>query len=335
MSHPEGFHRHFSPHYSNIPVHEAVIVINTLNVQDAKDIEYLCNLYSITYHTSRSNGTAGKGKNCLLETFIASKDEYCVMIDGDDYITPAGYEMYKRIAAAQTVPDAVCLTAQSAYVMEGSPWEPMIRPQRVFAAPKDAVDYDATETMLRSTNSDEESVQLYLDYHKEYYSQQQKYCEGVDLHNRVVFYSRKAAEYTFCEESQVGEDTLHFYTLKDAHMRGEIVMVVNVECPATYIYNRKDPRTSVVYKVTKGYQYWNWMGEYNEKVRKLEEEGKLHEDSLPVLFFNYEEIPNMNDLGTEGGVEFEENGLSIILPANSSPKSIDSLLFKYGRSKEK
>lgn len=334
-SDPDGFYRHFSPDYANLSPDEVDVVINTLSMENEKDLIHLCKVYNVNYHVTRSNGTPGRGKNSLLKIFLDSEYDYAVLIDGDDYLTPHGVELYKRIAGLANVPDAICLKHQGGYVFEGSPWEPRIAKGRQFKIDPENVDYEQTAKHLRQNNPDEDCVQDYLQYHKDFYEKTAKYGEGLDTHNRVVFYSKKAAEFQFCENTFVGEDILHFYNLKLQHMNGHIVVVSHVEEPCTYVYNRRDPRKSSIYKITKGFQFWNWMKDFNDKVSNLEEMNMVFEEPLPTVYLKYEEPPNLDDFGINGPCTFEKNGLEIQMPAHTCPSSIESLVIKYGRRKEK
>lgn len=330
-SKPEKLYRHFSDKYSNLDATQAEVVINTTVQRDMDDLVFLCKALGVQYHITESNGTPGKGKNELLKIFLESDNRFCVMVDGDDYLTPFGVQTYTNVASYDNVPDVICLTKQHGVTMIGSPWEPQYQADLVFEAPENEVDYQATyRQLLETTGGDEENAQRYVEYHQEFYSTQQKYCEGDDTHNRVVFLSRKAAEYRFLENIPIGEDTLHFYHLKNAHMNNELVCVVNIEKPATYVYDKMDIRDSTLYKETKGFKYWEWMDKFNKTVKDLESAGILHEDPLPQIFFNYKEIPEMNDLGIADPILFDKNGVGIYLPAHTSPSSVDDLLFAHG-----
>ncbi len=338
MSDPAGIFRHFSPHYSGLLPSEVEIVINTKDSTKERDLVHLCQLYQVKYHVTESNGKAGKGKNELLKIFLESDNQYCVQIDGDDYLTPHGVQFYKNIVKGKRVPDAICLAHQGGLTLVGKSYDLKPVTTRMFSMGKEEVkhlDWDKTRAKLRCTVETEELVERYTEYHKRFYETQVKYCEEGDTHNRVVFYSRKAAEHTkFAESIAIGEDTLHFLYLKDAHMKGELEVVVNIEYPCTYVYNRLDSN-GTVYKHTKGLSNWEWMGAFNEQVRTLEDLGLLHEDPLPHVFVSYNEIPNMEDFGLNGPKRYEQHGVGIDLPAHASDSCISNLIFKYGRTIQK
>ena len=42
----------------------------------------------------------------MLEIFLESDNNYCVMVDGDDFLTPHGVWMYKNLESLDNTPDA-------------------------------------------------------------------------------------------------------------------------------------------------------------------------------------------------------------------------------------
>ena len=274
LSHTDGFYRHFSPHYSNLTPEQAEVVINTKDRDEERDIIELCERYGVFYHITESNGTPAKGKNELLEIFENSDNDYCVQIDGDDYITPHGVYLYQKIAAGSSVPDVICLKNQVSMIRSGKMFEKNSEKElRLFFTMKDVVDYDEMAKNMSKNILDPEKVKTYVDYHKKYYETQGKYVEDQECHSRVVFLSKKAAKFRFPEELVVGEDTVFYYLLKDAHFRGELTMVCNDEAPATYVYNQVQLGT--VWNHSKGFTDWTWMGEFNDIIAEMEERGVL------------------------------------------------------------
>jgi len=330
---PGRLWRHFSSNYSNLSPSEAEVVINTTDEQDERDLVEFCKDFGLSYHVTKSNGTPARGKNCLLEIFENSPHDYCVQIDGDDYLTPYGVELYKRVAAAKVVPDAICLKEQVSIVPIGTFWKPEIEIRKFFHCSPGTIDFEKMEEGLKLTKNSEETISKWLEYQKEFYSLAQKYVEGDESHSRVVFMSKKAAKYKFREDFTVGEDTLQYYALKNAHMNKELVLVCNDEAPATYIYNQTMPGT--VYKESKGNQNFDWMYEFNKEVRRLEQEGILHAKDVPLLKINYTEIPNMDDFGIVGGCQYQRGEKELRLPANATMESVNTLWEKYSTSIEK
>ena len=107
--------RHFDSKYSNIEKEDAVVVINTLNEKYSAQAEDFCKENNIEYYITESNGTPAKGKNSVLDIFLESNNNYCVMVDGDDFLTPHGVWMYKNLEVMDNPPDAICLINQKSY----------------------------------------------------------------------------------------------------------------------------------------------------------------------------------------------------------------------------
>jgi hypothetical protein len=105
----EDLGRHFSPRWSNLDYKDAVIVINTLSRQYEIDCSKWCEKRGLEYHITKSNGKPGRGKNAVVDVFEASNDDYCVPVDGDDYLTPYGVWFYKKLAEQDNPPDALCI----------------------------------------------------------------------------------------------------------------------------------------------------------------------------------------------------------------------------------
>lgn len=334
LSNAGGFLRHFSPDYSNLSPDEAEVVINTQTLQNQKDIAFLCDKFGVTYHITESNGTPAKGKNELLKIFEASDNDYCVQIDGDDYLTPHGVWLYKNIAASKTVPDAICIKNGAAVCHKGTVFEYKgIEVRKFFTIDYESLDYqDMYNQFCKRLPTD--LAEQYVNYHKDYYGRQEIYCEDSDAHCRVVFFSKVAAAYKFNEDVMVGEDTLQYFDLKHAHMQRHLNFVCNDEAPATYIYNQLDG-WGTVFKTTKGHTDWSWMGEFNEYVDVYLKAGKLHDKDLPLLKVHYTEGYVLDDLDTLGLCRYEKQGLSVELPANATAASVNYHLLANGKSIEK
>jgi glycosyltransferase involved in cell wall biosynthesis len=312
--------RHASIEYSNIPIDLLVVVINTKDKVYEKEASEYCQQAGIEYYITESNGTPGRGKNSLLEKFLESDNDYCVQIDGDDYLTPHGVYVYNNLANTKNPPDAVCLTKQISmmYDPEGSSKIPMA--MRFFH-----IDYDVEIAKLQEHEVDDRVI--------EFYQAQKKYSEKEESHCRVTWYSRNAAEHRFLENIHIGEDTLHYFKLKHEHFAGRLVFMNNVESPPTYIYdqtidgivktNSQDP-TDV----------YAWMGKYMQILRQYEKEGTLYDNSthsLPLLKIDYpvEYVPD--DYGYTGNMVYAVtdnlgNSGNMEHPANASEKS---LIAKY------
>ena len=336
LSGPGGFYRHFSSHYSNLTPENAEVVINTLDRQAERDIIELCERYDVFYHITESNGTPAKGKNELLEIFEASDNDYCVQIDGDDYLTPHGVWFYQMVAAGSSVPDVICLKNQISWCRTGKMWSEEVKKElrRFFTIEKDSIDYDELLESMVKQHIPKDKAEVYVEYHRDYYTTQSKYCEADEAHSRVVFMSKKAAKFRFPEELVVGEDTVFYYLLKDAHFRGELTAVCNDEAPATYVYNQLEGG-GTVWNHSKGFSDWTWMGKFNEIVKDLEKSGILHEPDLPLIKIKYDKTAVLDDLDTAGLLRYERGDVYVDLPANATSSTINYYLKNYSTPLEK
>jgi len=336
LSHTEGFYRHFSPHYSNLTPEQVEVVINTTDRDKERDIIELCERYGVFYHITESNGTPAKGKNELLKIFENSDNDYCVQIDGDDYLTPHGVWFYEKVASCASVPDVICLKNQISWCLTGKMFSEDHKKElrRFFTTPPETLNYDELLEGMIKQRIPQKRAEVFVEYHREYYETQGKYCEDLESHSRVVFMSKKAAKYRFPEELVVGEDTVFYYLLKDAHYREELVMCCNDEAPATYIYNQLGGG-GTVWNHSKGFTDWTWMRDFNEFVREMEQEGKLYEKDLPLIKVEYDKTAVLDDLNTAGLLRYERDGRYVDLPANAVNSSVDYYLENYSTPIEK
>ena len=100
---------------------------------------------------------------------------------------------------------------------------------------------------------------------------------------RITFMSRKVIPYKF-KNLVVGEDTLQYLELKDAHEKGELNMVVHDETKPTYMY---DSRLSGIATVESardnGLGFLDWMKNLAKEITKLKNENRLHSSRVPVM----------------------------------------------------
>lgn len=336
VSNPSGFFRHFSPHYSNLAPEKVEVVINTQNEDYKRDLVYLCKIFNVVYHITESNGTPAKGKNSLLEIFQSSNNDYCVQIDGDDYITPHGVWLFEKVASSKSVPDVICLKNQISRCHTGKMFSKNYKPElrHFFTMSGEEVDYSGLKEDMRSQHLSDEKIDTFVEYHKKYHYLQGKYCEDRENHSRVVFFSKKAAEYRFPEEFVVGEDTIMYYLLKNAHFERKLNMVCNDEAPATYIYDQLISQ-GTVWMHSKGFTDLSWMSDFNIYVEQMETQGLLHERDVPLLKIKYEEGCVLDDLKTAGLVRFERDGRYVALPANAAKETVLFHLDNHSLSMEK
>ena len=312
-------------HLKYLDKSEVVFVINTLDKQFEKECSQLLHLKRISYHITESNGTPARGKNSVLEIFENSDDDYCVQVDGDDFLTPHGINLYKRIAKSKNPPDVICLRNQVAEILDPDETikqdKPVTYKNSFFK--KVNQDYDALKDSLLEDFSEEQAEKI-VSYHKDYYAYGYKYVDPEEAHCRVVFLSKKAAIFRFPEDYLIGEDTLHYYLLKNEHFCGNLRMVTNDERPATYVYDQTDCHNTVFHQVFVK-KDWEWMKDFNKKVKEFEKCGILHEKELPKLKVSYESC-ELDDLQMTGLVKFKvSNGTTIEAPANASHKTLTAI----------
>tara|TARA_R110002167_G_scaffold365998_1_gene592567 strand:- start:1476 stop:2507 length:1032 start_codon:yes stop_codon:yes gene_type:complete len=316
----EALQRHTSVEYSNIPKDQIVVVVNTLNKAYEKEVKDYCKSERILYHISDSNGTPAKGKNAVFDVFLESDNDYCVLIDGDDFLTQHGVWMYQHLADLETPPDAVCLVQQASFRnFEGG--TALVQP---FTADYDALfKVDYYDIFKNNAGLSHEKSVYFESLHTKYYSQQQKYSEGSEVHCRVTWFSREAAKFRFDESLRIGEDTLQMLRLKHEAVKGRLSFYSTDERPATYIY---DERTyGIVMRESKKGNDFNWMDDYLVALGKMEIQGRLHADVLlPELKINYPQNYTYDVLSSETSYIHTLDDCELMFPKNATEESLSN-----------
>lgn len=310
--------RHFSSNYSNIEPKDAVVIINTLNKKYSQLAQNFCEKNNIEYYVTESNGTPSKGKNSLLDIFLKSDNEHCVMVDGDDFLTPHGVWMYKHLAKLPSPPDAVCLINQRSIRYSG---------KKCVSYKNFNVDYDYLGKqnyckIFQDTHKlSLEKSKYFESLHHKYYSQQKKYSEPDEVHCRVTWLSKKAAKFKFNEDLVIGEDTLQMLRLKHEALEGRLNFYTTPEQPATYIYDECTAGTVMEHsKFGKDYE---WMDDYLNALQKMKDNNQLHENvSLPELKIDYPQDYVSNDLKLTNIYWHKIKGFKLSLPKNASKESV-------------
>lgn len=326
-SDPGRLWRHFSPDYSALPKDQTEVIINTTSEEAERDLVQFCTDFDISYTVTKSNGTPARGKNSVLEIFSKSSHDYCVQIDGDDYLTPHGVELYQQIAESQSAPDAICLKNQVSLTCSKNISDKNLQVSNFFTYTDEDSNYEELQEEMAKDGLSEEKIQEFISYKKEFHTYCDKYVEADETHSRVVFFSKKAAQYRFREDMMIGEDTLQYYELKNAHMTGQLQMLCNDESPVTYVY-RQDSG-GVVYTESNGFQDWTWMRNFNAEVAKLFELGKLWEEDAPLLKIDYISPPCMEDYKLVGPVGYVKDEHMLLLPANTEMSCVKRLWKDY------
>lgn len=276
--------RHFT--CSNHNINDLHIVINSLDLDFVMQAEQFCKESNLEYTITESNGKPGRGKNSVLDVFTQSDYEYAVMIDGDDWLTPHGVYYYKKCAELENPPDVLCLTSQLALYNAGG----ITRLIYTF--------FTNEPISVIIGNCDHPERQLWAGF--SYY-----YINRKEVMNRVVFLSRRAAQYRFNEDMPIGEDTEHFLRLKHAHFTGDLCMYQKDDRIPTYIYDQRLPGI-----MRKNGRKIDWVKQLNDKFKELKSKGMLHSELLPHFH-----------------LELEKNYVPDI--CNLDPPEIDVVINKY------
>lgn len=280
--------------FKTLPKNETTVIINTLNEKFREQAEEYCKTEEVRYFITESDGTAAKGKNSFLDRFDADGVPYAVLIDGDDYLTPRGVKRYQKLAEQEDAPDAVVLFNQVNIVssdienrsqdkdrleenIDGQPFK--------CSQPATVTDWDAlakggliADNMTIATEKD---VEDFKDYIKNL-----QYGMGIDeISTRLVFMSRKVIPYRF-KSLTVGEDTLQYLELKNAHDNGKIVMKANDENNPTYMYDVRISGIAVPESHKNGGRgFLTWMKNLSVEIENLKAHNKLHNTRVPLLEF--------------------------------------------------
>jgi hypothetical protein len=234
---------------SNLPLDNTVVIINTLRTLHEDAGVAFCKERNIEYHVTESDGTPGTGKNSLLEKFLESDNQYMVAIDGDDFLTPHGVNLYQRLAEHKSPPDIVCLYRQLGVrgchpdvFRNKNPDLTRYNLEYPFDKTKVILDYDSLMEIFTDPdyNQSNEVAHEWAVGRLRFDSFMRKYSESEEFMCRLVFHSRKAAEIMkYTNELYVGEDTVQYLKLKKQSLDGNIKMMRRKERNnPTYIYNR-------------------------------------------------------------------------------------------------
>ncbi len=278
--------------FKTLPKNETTVIINTLNDKFRKQAEEYCKTEEVRYFITESDGTAATGKNSFLDQFDRDNIPYAVLIDGDDYLTPRGVKRYRKLSEQEDAPDAVILINQVNIIssdienrsQDKNRLEENINSQPFKCSqPSTVVDWDAlseggliSDNMSNATEQDVEDFSAYI--------KNLQYGMGIDeISTRLVFMSRKVIPYRF-KSLTVGEDTLQYLELKNAHDNGEIVMKANDENNPTYMYDVRISGIAVPEShKNNGRGFLSWMKTLSVEIENLKAHNKLHNTRVPLL----------------------------------------------------
>lgn len=308
-------------HQKTIPIEDLVIVINTLNDSFRKEAVAYCQEQGIEYYVTESNGGPSKGKNSVLDLFEQSDNDYMVLVDGDDFITPHGVWTYKELAQSEQCPDVVALEHQYAirpdwgYTLEVQHFKN--EDDHKFASRVDLgvtkqerLDPDKTYGMIdlafyhndwywnearngriiKKYEGNNHSIDL-SNIHQRWAIHVNKYISEKENHLRLTFFSKKitADKYRFNLDFTVGEDTLFYLDLKKAHLDGKIVMRHLFDRYPTYIYDTRIGGVVLEQKDvggapgTQDYGWYLWLKKLTEEYDRYEQNGIMSTEKIPRL----------------------------------------------------
>lgn len=267
---------------------ELVVVINTTNKEYEVKCSEFCERFTIPYHITESDGTPATGKNSVIKLFLESDDDYMVQIDGDDILTIHGYGLYKDLASCPSPPDMVVLYRQPRVAIKDIGWLREKWDGRCSSFDKDwNLCYPSDKSDPIYANQTKET--LYQYFRKVYRVNHEistrwaidriemndkmiRYSESKEYMCRMVFYSRKAAEYVHFDNSiTIGEDTIQFLLLKKLAFENKLRILrrCEIELP-TYLYT-ENPHQITMVTPDMYHTYWDWMRPFLDKLSEIEE----------------------------------------------------------------
>ena len=296
-------------HIEFVPKEDLIMVFNSQDSDYVAQAQVWCTDEGIEHYVTTCDGTASTGKNSVFDLFLESDHEYMVLIDGDDFVTPHGVWTYKQMAALSDAPDVVCLYDQLGIYKERG-YDPVLRgadfmgdPSFAAADPLDPtciqghakrvfrMDWTWWQAALTGDaipQIDDESIALSA-VHQRWAHHCRNYIDDWEPHLRITFFSRAAAaQGRFDPALLVGEDTVRFLELKDAHMHGQLNVVKHRETYPTYVYDtRIDGVVQWAYDREEG--YLRWLTALTDKYDELEAMEMMHEEDLPEITVEWPE----------------------------------------------
>ncbi len=257
--------------FHSLPKEDTTVIINTTLDWYREQAKQYCIDNEIDYAITRSNGHPGRGKNSVLQHFLASNYHFMVQIDGDDFMQPNGVNLYRAVAESSNPPDGIQIMHSMSY-SGGMKIEQMWFPDpwhKDYAERARKVEADfpqLKQTLRREWNKRKETKKL-MSVH---FSQNKKWNYPGESRDpldcaRLIFWSRKLAELvTFREDLMIGEDTLVNMQVRELAFRGEIeLQKIKDSEHRTYIY---DLTNSGIVKRLRNKIDWTWVAPLNDAI---------------------------------------------------------------------
>ena len=296
-------------HANTIPIKDQVVVINSLNDDYIDQASKYCRENSIEYYVTESDGTPATGKNSVMKVFLESDNEYMVQVDGDDTISEYGHQFYNSVAESEDPPDLIILYNQfqrwtrvwrinditgervPAKVIRNQPWT---RPHRPYK-PEDPPEWLGDLEYLPLPEA-KKKVTLEKQYHARStfldwawrHGQGSPESQKRDIFQRMVFYSRKAAELVHFDcELTIGEDTIAGLKMKEHFVNGDIKVLRNDEqinggYDWTYLYNEGNGVVMGEFDL-QGYEWYIKVMKYINKNNLIEKYKHIEDVIIPDI----------------------------------------------------
>lgn len=305
---------------ARIPSEDLVIVFNSTNLDFVMQGRAWCYSQGIEHYVTESDGTPATGKNSVFDLFLASDNDYAVLVDGDDFVTPHGLNVYEQIAQMETPPDAVALVNQFGLVPNDGLSRTMfflgaggVGESEKHAADNENPDHIHSSAIRAFRNTDDwwtaalagnliehwdEFTQDLSDAHQKMHTYAYNSLNQKETHLRVTFYSKAGAAYRFDPDLLVGEDTLHYYDLKHAWVNGEINLCHLDETYPSYVYDQRvGGIVSWANEQNSGRGWLEWMTRLNTALDNRAEAGEMHTQQPPLVDLVFDEDYRPDTLG--------------------------------------
>lgn len=288
-----------SRQFNTLSRDDSIVVINTLDKEYEERAAAWCTKNQIEYYITKSDGTAATGKNSVIDLFLESDNEYMVQIDGDDYITKYGVNLYRTLANKPNAPDILCLSNQiSLGVYDKDAFIGQVDSKRVIKNFMPSKELFPEEPHNKHTDFTQDSFnnivkQLELRYDIDDIAVAsrlaqarididiiaQRHAQHKETFNRIVFHSRKGASYIAYDNClSIGEDTIQYYKLKRLAYDGLIDMkLFDENIGRTYIYmedydgvvSRRRVGLSQEEKKAQNEGRWLWLIPLRDELNKI------------------------------------------------------------------
>lgn len=279
-------------HERTIPVNQLVIVINTLDQAFQEEAVAYAQERGIPFHITESDGTAPTGKNCLYDVFRESNDSHMIMIDGDDYVTDHGYNVYESIYRSEHCPDVLALEYQYAITASALHYlnlgfDHYVKSQSLDIRDPDTVDGMGLRPFVHCDLDFDVSSELMTRWH----GLTKRYIHPTETHLRVTLVSKKAVAGYRWPQFNVGEDTLLYLEYKHAWANGELSLMHHHEGLPTYVYDMRVDGVCAQQNRDERAEKKpaDWLKEMLLQMEHMETEGKMYPFVPPKFRVEFDE----------------------------------------------